>query len=248
MALRPAILATLLVTAGCSSGDGKSTTASDSGTDSDGGTDNSTSGTRGSDGGGPGSAGTDSPGTDSTGGSSGPTGSGGSDTTGDTTDAGGSDGSSTGPGFENVGQCAFFGDGSYQNDSYIGKHSLQLIADAGSGAEICRVSFDLLTVGTPAMPCDFCYWSTVAELSNPVVVTDVDDVCANSQRALDAAAIDAMVGERMTIGFAEEATGHGDVLVSYDEGTTLWNPIAFGTWDPVAETLFYENVDGFCNY
>lgn len=219
--------------AACSSDDGDSDSGDDGGA-SDGDPTSSTSGDA-SDGG----ADTDDP----TGASDG--GSGATDSGADTT--GGDPGGTSTGGFDNVGQCAFEGEGAWA-DGYSGTHDLLLIADSGSGAEICRVSFELVTVGEPDMPCDFCYWSTVAEFRNPTVVTDVEGACGNSQRGLDQAAIDAMVGTQIPIGFAEEATGHGDVLVQYDPSNMQWNPLAFGTWDPDNGTLFYENVDGFCEY
>ncbi len=136
----------------------------------------------------------------------------------------------------------------FQDGSYQGTEDLILRADEGNGDEICVVRFDLTTVAEPDLPCDFCYWSTIVERSNPTVITNVDDVCGVSERGLDQAGLDAMTGERIAMGFAEEGSGHGEVLVHFDEMTQLWAVFAFGFWDVDNSTLEYSKVEGFCRY
>lgn len=149
---------------------------------------------------------------------------------------------------DELGECRISGAGIHANDMYRGTVDYLLLADQGNGEELCRVRFDLVTVAQPETPCDICYWSTVVETQNPQVLTDIDDRCAQSERMLGATEIADQVGRRVAIGFAEEATGHGEVLVELDEATNTWHEVSFGVWDPAEGSIEYDRLEGFCRY
>ena len=147
------------------------------------------------------------------------------------------------------GQCAFEGMGVYRDGAYSGTVAYVLFAEPFGDEELCRVQLDVATVADADPACDVCDFSTRVALSNPVVITDVDDACAHSERALDAAAIKAMVQTApVAIGFAEEATGHGQVLLEYDPTRMRWTEVAFGSYDADTGALTYEQNEGFCRY
>lgn len=174
-------------------------------------------------------------------------------TTGDDDDATGDDDDAQGDdddddAWETLGECRIAGAGKWADGAYTGTVDYILLADGGDGDELCRMRFDVTTVGTPDMPCDFCYWSTVISLSNPTAVSDVDGTCANSDRGLTEANVAEMTSAQTGMGFAEEATGHGQILVQFDEATSTWAAAAFGVWDETTGDLEYDKVEGFCYY
>jgi hypothetical protein len=124
------------------------------------------------------------------------------------------------------------------------------------GEDLCVVRFDANSVAEPEVPCtvissgveEACSFGTVVELSNPTTVTDVDGVCANSERALDEDGIMALVGEQCGMGFAPESTGHGDILVRFDEARMIWSEWGSATFDSESGDLAYRQSDGVCNY
>lgn len=149
---------------------------------------------------------------------------------------------------EQLGECRYYGEGLFLDNAYLGTLDFVLLAERGNGDELCRVRFTLQTVGEPELPCDDCYWSTVVEQVDPQTITDVDGACAMSERGLDAETIAAMTGQKTAIGYADESTGHGEVLLRYDEDTGAWVEDSFGTWMPDEGALTYEKVEGFCTY
>ena len=193
------------------------------------------------------------------GGSTSETSDGGSGTSGASGTEGGESGGSGGTdpiGFSNTGLCAFAGSGVWQDGSYSGTHDLILVGDQGVGEDLCVVRFDANTVSDPEVACTVissgtqldCLFGTVVELSNPTTITDVDGVCANSERALDEDEIAAWVGEQFGMGFAPESTGHGNILVRFDESTMTWTEWASATFDSDTGDLEYRQSDGVCEY
>lgn len=166
----------------------------------------------------------------------------------------GGDSGTGGSDFQNVGLCAFQGAGVWESGSYSGTHDLILVGDQGVGEDLCVVRFDANTVAEPEVPCmgagaqEPCSFGTVVELSDPVTVTDVDGACGNSERALDEAGIAARVGERIGMGYAPESTGHGNILVRFDEARMTWVEWGSATFDPDTGDLSYRHNDGVCNY
>jgi hypothetical protein len=118
------------------------------------------------------------------------------------------------------------------------------------------VRFDVNTIAEPEVPCavitsgveEPCSFGTIVELSNPMTITEVDGVCANSERALDEAGIAAHVGEQFGMGYAPESTGHGDILVRFDETRMTWGEWATASFAPDTGELEYRYTDGVCNY
>jgi len=167
---------------------------------------------------------------------------------------GGSGGSAAG--FFNTGLCAFAGEGVWEDGSYSGTHDLMLVGDLGVGEDLCVVRFEANTTSEPEVDCVVtssgmqvpCSFGTVVELTNPTVVTDVDGVCGNSERALDEDGIAALVGERFGMGFAVESTGHGNILVRLDETMMTWTEWAGATFEPETGDLEYRQSDGVCDY
>lgn len=149
--------------------------------------------------------------------------------------------------FENVGECSSQGEGVFQDGIYTGWVELILTADEGLGEDLCVVRFDVDTVAEPEVPCDSCFWSTVVQLSNPVV-TDAGNFCTESERGLDPATIEEMTGERIGIGYAPESTGHGYALMNYNEMTMVWFAVSFAEWDEETGMLEYWKRDSFCGY
>jgi hypothetical protein len=180
-------------------------------------------------------------------------GSGGSGAAGDS----GSGGSGSGQqDLSNTGLCAFAGTGVWQDGSYSGTHDLILVGDQGVGEDLCVVRFEANGVAEPEVPCtvissgtqEACSFGTVVELSNPTTVADVDGVCGNSERALGEEGIVARVGERFGMGFARESTGHGNILVRFDDATMQWNEWASATFEADTGELEYRQSDGVCRY
>jgi hypothetical protein len=152
-------------------------------------------------------------------------------------------------GFDEEGQCYFEGSGVYQDGVYTGTIAFVLYAEPFSDEELCRIQLDLDTVADADPECDFCYFSTVVQMSNPVEIVNVDNQCANSERALDSDAIDALLAAPpVAMGFAEEASGHGEVLVEYDAALMRWAEVAFGSFDPATGVLLYDQNEGFCRH
>lgn len=161
-----------------------------------------------------------------------------------TTDAGLAD-----SGFTTIGVCGQRGMATANATSFMGYEEFFILSDEGFGAPVCVVRFDLLRVGAAPGGCTDCTWSHLLEYSNPSTPTDEGGVCANSERALNAAAIAAISGTRLGLGFAREYLGaHGSARMIYSETTQMWGVAGNATWDETMNTFRYDFRDGFCNY
>lgn len=132
--------------------------------------------------------------------------------------------------------------------AYDGFEELYILTNNDDPVDVCRVRYELHAVGTPAVSCTFCEWEVVVEKRNPTVVTDEGGACANSDLALDEAAIANAAGERIAYGFAREYVGHASILMRYNEASGQWDGIATADWDPSTSTLLYNKRDGLCAY
>ena len=160
--------------------------------------------------------------------------------------AGGTGGTST---FPNVGVCGESGDAVADATSYDGHEVRYIIGEQGFGTRICEVQFDLTRVGDAPPGCTACTWSHLLEYSNPSVATDTDAVCAQSDLALDAAAIAKIVGSRVAIGFAPHYGGaHGSARLRYFEDTELWDVTGNANWSESTKAFSYDYREGLCNY
>jgi hypothetical protein len=116
------------------------------------------------------------------------------------------------------------------------------------------VRFETTRIGEAPEGCDDptadvdCLWTHMVELTNPMIMTDVDGACAKSGLGLDAAAIAELDGSQAGYGFVSEFAGHNSVLLRYDEAMDEWSPYGNGTWDEGAEMFRFDHRDGLCDY
>lgn len=174
----------------------------------------------------------------------GPTGSTGTDTSGVVTPPP----ATSDTGSDRFGVCGLLGQATASPTEYQGTEEHYLIGDAGNGDDVCRVRVDVAFVGPPPMPCELCEFAVTVAFSNPVVITDVDEACANSDLGLDAAAIAALVTGTASYGHVEEYAGHNDVLMVFDETTSSWQARNFASYDAETKAFRYDRRDGFCSY
>lgn len=156
--------------------------------------------------------------------------------------------------FSKMGVCGQRGQSTVNATSFMGFEEFYIIADRGFGDDICVVKFEVKRVGEAPAGCDDptadvdCVWTHQVEYSNPSMVTDVGGVCANSQRALTAAAIAEIDGSRASYGFVSEFAGHNSVLMKYDTSMSKWDAYGNATYDEGASALRFDRRDGVCNY
>lgn len=150
--------------------------------------------------------------------------------------------------FENTGICGESGEGSVTLDSFIVYQYSYLIGDEGDGEDICRVRFTVRNIGVPNVPCNHCEWSFTVEKSEPFVIADVADGCAESALQLSAEKKDAETISRFSIGYATEDTGHAHVLLHLNETTGIWEAVSVASWNEETGLFFYDRKDGFCGY
>jgi len=150
--------------------------------------------------------------------------------------------------FDHLGACGVMGEVIVKGQEYEGFEEHYLIGDEGMGEDLCRVRFDLVLVGEPPVPCDMCSFSLMLEKRDPLTITDVGGTCAGSALGLDAEAITALNGVRVSYGYAPEYWGHASVLVQLDVEKGEWEAVTFSTWDEAAGALFYDRRDGACGY
>lgn len=155
----------------------------------------------------------------------------------------------------NVGVCGQRGMATVSTTTFTGYEELYVIADEGFGDDICVVRFEVTRIDEAAPEgCDDptadvdCLWTHTVELSNPMVMTDVDGACAGSSLGLDAEAIAALDGTRASYGFVSEFAGHNSVVLRYDEAMGEWSPFGNGTWDEEGENFRFDHRDGLCDY
>jgi len=155
-----------------------------------------------------------------------------------------------GSGFTTVGVCGQRGEATATATTFDGWEEFFMLSDEGLGAAVCVVRFDLKRVGAaPCGSCTECTWTHQVEYSNPRVMTDTGGVCANSDLALTTAKINAIVGTRLSIGFARELGGaHGSARMKWFDAQQKWDVFGNATWDTTTNLFRYDYRDGFCNY
>lgn len=165
--------------------------------------------------------------------------------------AAGSGGSSQ---FTEVGVCGQRGEGMVTASAMMGFEEHYIIGEEGFGEDICVVRFELKRVGEAPAGCDDpagdvdCLWTHLVELGNPMVMTDVDGVCAKSEAALTMAKIAELTGTRAAYGFVSEFAGHNSVLMKYDEEKKAWDAHGTATWDDESGMFTFDRRDGICDY
>lgn len=168
--------------------------------------------------------------------------------------SGGSAGSAGTTAFSEVGVCGERGQSTVSTTSFVGFEERYLIGEEGLGEDICVVRFDVTRVGAAPGGCDDpaagvdCLWTHRVTFSNPSIVRHVGDVCANSELALDDAAIAALDGLQVAYGFVSEYAGHASVLMKYEEASGTWDAYGNAAWDPENSAFRFDHRDGFCGY
>ena len=154
------------------------------------------------------------------------------------------------PEFEELGECRFEAEGLYKDGKYEGFIDYILIADEGDGEDLCRVRFEVKTVEDSKRECKEpdCYWATVVELSNPEVILDVEGKCANSDRQLGDEQIKDRLNKPMDFGVGEEPTGHGLIILSYNQDSMLWEQFCDTEWEKETGVVLYDDIEGRCFY
>ena len=168
--------------------------------------------------------------------------------TGDGTGSGDDSDTDDGGDYTEEGVCIQAAEGTVTLDSFVTVETRILVADGGLGDNICEVQFDVNRVSAGQAGCDECEWTHTVQYSNPVVLTDVDGVCGNSERGLDEAAIAEIDGSEVSVGFAAEVQGHGGALMTYDPATETWFYNGSASWDPDTGEFSLNNRQGFCFY
>jgi hypothetical protein len=168
--------------------------------------------------------------------------------------AAGMAGTGGGSGFSQVSVCGQRGQSMVNASMFEGYEEYFIISEEGFGEDICVVRFDVRRVGEAPAGCDDpaadvdCLWTHLVEFSNPMVLTDTDGVCADSELGLDQAAIDEIDGSRAAYGFVSEFAGHNSVLMKYDDAMAKWDAYGNATWDEGASFFRFDNRDGLCGY
>ena len=182
-------------------------------------------------------------------------GSGAAGTGGQTAGAGASGAGGEAGGFTQEGVCGQRVMATVNATAFSGTEEYYITGEEGFGEDICVVRFELTRVGDAPEGCVDpveaeveCTWTHLVELGNPSVVTDEDGVCANSELALDAAAIAELDGSQVAYGFVAEFAGHESVTMRYDEAAGMWKGFGNGTYDEASGTFRYNRRDGLCNY
>jgi hypothetical protein len=154
-----------------------------------------------------------------------------------------------------VGVCGLRSVGVVTADDFETYEEFYLLGEEGFGEEVCIVRVDVVRVGEAPAGCDEmagqqdeCLWTHQVEYRNPEVVLDEDGACANSDLALDAAAIAALEGKQMGYGYVFEYQGHNSVLMEYSVERSAWEPGVNAGWTESTGDFQFDRRDGFCDY
>jgi hypothetical protein len=132
--------------------------------------------------------------------------------------------------------------------SYQGFEERYILTGDDDPVDVCRVRYELHAVGEPSLACAECRWDALIERRNPSIIVDVDNACANSDLALDAAGIAAFESEQLEYGFVYEYVGHSNVLVRLNRDRGTWEAVTFANWNEATGDFYYDRRDGFCSY
>jgi hypothetical protein len=132
--------------------------------------------------------------------------------------------------------CGEQGEATASACAYEGHEDLIVIGDDGLGDPVCQIRFTVKRVGNAPAGCRYmnhdtamqtnCGWTQTVEYSNPVIMVNVNNACANSGFALSSAKIDQMDGCRVAIGYAPNCGDH-------DSACRMKYRVSQGGWDPV---------------
>lgn len=125
------------------------------------------------------------------------------------------------------------------DEAYVGTEAYAA-ADEGGGDVLCRISYDLVSVGTRS-DCEPCAWAFDVQVGGAVVETDVDGACL-AVFGLDASTVSSLDGEIRGYGYSADYYGHAQVLLTDD--LEYWAASTFATYDPETRRFTYEREDG----
>jgi hypothetical protein len=138
--------------------------------------------------------------------------------------------------FPKGGACGEEGEATANACSYDGFEDLLVIGDDGLGDPVCRIRFTVKRVGNAPPGCRYmnhdtgmmtnCEWTQTLEYSNPVMMVNVNDACANSGYGLNAAKIAQLTGCRVAIGYAPGCADH-------DSACRMRYRVSANAWDSV---------------
>jgi hypothetical protein len=151
------------------------------------------------------------------------------------------------------GVCGQRGQGAVTETTFEGYEERYIIGDEGFGEDVCVVRFELTSTGIGPHGCvdlsgEDCLWTHEVEISGATVTTDEGGACANSELALDASALESLIGTRVSYGFVEEYVGHNSVLLSFDPDSETWIPNGNANWDSETGAFRFDRRDGLCTY
>ena len=153
----------------------------------------------------------------------------------------------TGPG---LGVCGRQGNAIVGDESFQGTEDYYLTGEEGQGEDVCRVQLEVNYVGVGPNPdqCPNCLWAYTVELTNPVVLIDESDACANSDLGLDETALAGLDGSQVSFGYGPDPSYHFDLLYQYNEAQGEWVGITQSVgWDEETGELTYKTTD-LCGY
>ncbi|MEE9386807.1 MAG: hypothetical protein V3V08_25600 [Nannocystaceae bacterium] len=151
-------------------------------------------------------------------------------------------------GYDQLGLCGVRSLGTIVVGRYEAVEETYLVGDQGDGDDMCRIRFDVKSIGVPTVDCPMCEWSYVVRRSDPVIVTNIETACANSELALDATAIATADGGEAWYAYVREFLGHNDVLMIYDHDTKRWEAQNLANWNAVTGSIEFDRRDGYCGY
>ena len=138
--------------------------------------------------------------------------------------------------FPNGAACGEKGEATASACNYDGHEDLVVIGGDGLGDDVCRIRFTVKRVGNAPAGCRYtnhdtametnCAWTQTVEYSNPVMMVNTNNACANSGFALNSAKIEQLTGCRLAIGYAP---GCGD----HDSACRMKYSVSMGKWDSV---------------
>lgn len=139
--------------------------------------------------------------------------------------------------FPNGAACGEEGEATASACAYDGYEDLIVFGgEGGLGDPVCLIRFTVKRVGNAPAGCRYmnqktametnCVWTQTVEYSNPVMMVNVNDACANSGFALNAAKIAKVNGCRVAIGYAPDCGDH-------DSACRMKYRVSLGGWDAV---------------
>ncbi len=125
-------------------------------------------------------------------------------------------------------------------EGYDGVEEWALVADNGTGADVCRLDFSLGS-STARTDCADCSWAYDLVVSGTTVVDEDATGCAAT--LADPATFDGTV---VSYGYAPNYFGHAQVLMVYESGA--WNAVSFGGMDDTTGEFSYQWDVGYRAY